>query len=229
IAQKHGKPPAKRTRFNYEDTIKVVVGEGEAERTFTMHKDKICARSPFLQAACLTRHRMGLDNFIFLEEQEPELFELYVNWVYTGQVDASILSQPQAQPDNNDKRPTYLQLGKVWALGYYLQDTKLRNKIVDMVITMVNKTPGIISAPVLRLVWRGVPEGSTLRRLYTQIEVCHASSSDFKNNIDAWPVEVLEEATMRFCAREVQDAASVPKWWDRCTYHEHEVGDPKCP
>ena len=168
------------------------------------------------------------DKVIRLPEQDPDVFELYVFWTYTGQIDMNILPEPEPTASGRYIAPSYLHLGKVWAMGNYFGDIELRDRIINIIIIRANEVTRAISVDTLQKTWSKTPPGSTIRRLYVAIMVCHASTSELEKYADQWPIEVFEEATRRYFANDPREEAAVPKWADRCSYHEHEAGDPKC-
>ncbi len=62
----------------YGDTVRVVVGENEAE--FTVHKNVICSKSLYFVAASSEAWRKDNEGVIRIEEIGAPSFELYTHW-----------------------------------------------------------------------------------------------------------------------------------------------------
>ena len=67
---------------SYSDTITILVGKDE--QRFTVHKDIICEKSEFFQAACSQRRREEQEMVVRLPDlRAPYMFPVYMDWVYT--------------------------------------------------------------------------------------------------------------------------------------------------
>ena len=53
---------------------------------FHVHKALVCRKSPFFSAACSGNCKEGHDNTIRLPTAEPEIFQIYLHWVYTSTI-----------------------------------------------------------------------------------------------------------------------------------------------
>lgn len=87
-----GRTPAKvqlRTAFRtFSAMAAVVVGdENYASRpavTYVIHKELLTSASPFFAAALNSTFAEGLDQTVRLPEEKPEIFEWFLQWLYTG-------------------------------------------------------------------------------------------------------------------------------------------------
>ncbi|KAK3066575.1 hypothetical protein LTR53_017022, partial [Teratosphaeriaceae sp. CCFEE 6253] len=80
---------ALRTAFrNFSSTVEIVVGDdGEKSRPrtkYVVHKELLTAASPFFAAALDGTFAEGLDQAVRLPEEKPEIFEWFLQWLYTG-------------------------------------------------------------------------------------------------------------------------------------------------
>jgi hypothetical protein len=120
--QRHEKRKAYVVRFS--NTITVLVGD---ERTpYMLHKDKICAQSNFLKAACSQAYEPWAavdvdDSIVRLPEESPEHFETYRDWVYKSQIHIS-----NAISVNEE-----IGLMRLYLLGIVLDDYKFRNAVME--------------------------------------------------------------------------------------------------
>lgn len=65
-------------------TITVLVGEGEAQESFIVHKELICARSEFFRVSMKEVWKEGKEGVIPLPEDDPQVFALYVQSLYVS-------------------------------------------------------------------------------------------------------------------------------------------------
>lgn len=80
-----------RLRVDYNDTIGVLAGE--EEESLVVHKNMICAKSPYFEAACKESWRGAddADGAIRLRYIELIIFKIYVHWVYSSRVDLAVI------------------------------------------------------------------------------------------------------------------------------------------
>jgi hypothetical protein len=64
--------------------ITVLVGEGEAQKSFIVHKELICTRSEFFRVSMKEVWNQGKEGVIPLPEDDPQVFALYVQSLYVG-------------------------------------------------------------------------------------------------------------------------------------------------
>ncbi|KAK5712992.1 hypothetical protein LTR17_017705 [Elasticomyces elasticus] len=78
-----------RTAFrNFSGTVEIVIGDdGDKSRPITkymVHKELLTASSPFFAAALDGAFAEGLEQVVRLPEEKPEVFEWFLQWLYTG-------------------------------------------------------------------------------------------------------------------------------------------------
>lgn len=64
-------------------------------------------------------------------------FLAYTHWVYTNELDMSLVTDPEAK----EGRTSYLSCGKVWILANYMQDQELCNQAINHIITKLAERP----------------------------------------------------------------------------------------
>lgn len=73
---------------NFTSFATVVVGDDtNATRppvTYMVHKELLTSASPFFAAALTSTFAEGLDQTVRLPEEKPEIFEWFLQWLYTG-------------------------------------------------------------------------------------------------------------------------------------------------
>lgn len=78
-----------RTGFRgFSDFATILVGEPNSktrpEAKYLIHKDLIASASPFFAAALNGTFAEGMDQTVRLPEEKPEIFEWFLQWLYTG-------------------------------------------------------------------------------------------------------------------------------------------------
>lgn len=70
----------------FKATVKVVIGKGK-ERV--VPKDRLCEVSEFFSVACSDRWASGRVDVIELEEDDPQIFGLFLSWAFDGRIENS--------------------------------------------------------------------------------------------------------------------------------------------
>ena len=75
----------------FTDAVTIVVGnESGASKIFTVHKALLCHHSSFFEAACKGNFKESFTNQIHLPEDEPIIFDDFLQWLYLGAIDETI-------------------------------------------------------------------------------------------------------------------------------------------
>ena len=69
------------------DSIKVLVGSNQ--ELFTVHKNLICASSPFFERAMSGEWAESATQTIEMPDDEPGIFALYIYWLYYNKLPTS--------------------------------------------------------------------------------------------------------------------------------------------
>ncbi|EME43806.1 hypothetical protein DOTSEDRAFT_117400, partial [Dothistroma septosporum NZE10] len=137
----------------------VVVKVGKPVTTFFVNKDLICKASPFFSAARKEEWCEGRTRKVELEDQKPDSFNVYMNWLYSHKV---VLGR------FNDQTPEY-DLIDAYALGDMLLDVDFKDAVLDAMaanwLTTQNDLFYIPSAHQRAYLYGQTPAGSKLRQL----------------------------------------------------------------
>lgn len=118
------------------------VGQDEDAQTFVVHKDLICARSPFFEAATsdrwTTSEEDSSDRVIPLPDHSWRSFHVYLKWLYNQdaklkQVAEATLEGPK---DLRLLQMSTLILAQAWVLGDFLGDWVFANAIMDCICSV---------------------------------------------------------------------------------------------
>jgi len=187
-----------------------------------VHKATICRYSPFFTAACSQRSVKGKATVVRLPEADSRVFGVYVHWTYTEKVDMVFLWDAS----DDDARVPVLHLGEVWILANYLQDTRLCNRVCDMIIQRYQQKHSWLHPKPLQGIWEHTVLDSPLRRLVTDLTAAYVTPQDIIMFGQQYPTEIIIHLATKFASGETRKAAFSQQ--DRCKYHIHESGAEKC-
>lgn len=208
--------------MDYRSIITVLAGV--EKESFVVHEASICARSPFFRAACSKEWKEGQTKVVELPEVEHEAFAVYVHWVYTREIDMTIMTERA----NTYVAPSFLNLTKMWLLADMLRDVHLCNCVNDGIIKtdVAIRTPGLNMAS-LGYIMEHTPQESTIRRLYIDMHLASLTRAWVRKNKDEIPRTILVEFALKYADGEPQ-RVKAPVLEDRCKYHSHGEGVEKC-
>ncbi|KAF8852849.1 hypothetical protein BDZ45DRAFT_729877 [Acephala macrosclerotiorum] len=150
--------------------VTIEAGIGDDKETFTVHQQVVSRHSPFFRAAFEGNFVEGRTKAMNFDDVESGIFGLLVNWVYLHEF-----------VRGDQKRVTYLDLAKLWALADRLMMPKLQNAVMDIYTGF--KDPQNLNVPawdrdvdtpdmnveamvkVVKFVYESTPETAPLRAL----------------------------------------------------------------
>lgn len=150
------------------------------EKMFQVHKSVLCQTSRFFQTATKPRWTAQRKKPIDLSEDDPEIFALYVQWLYTGSV---AVKSKREDNDEDDAEPekgnveirvediSCRCLVKCYVLGEKLMDLTYQNVIMELLLTLAPVRTGIPSYDTIRIAYKGTTTNSPLRKLFVDIWV----------------------------------------------------------
>lgn len=195
---------------------------GPNEESFSIHEKLISSCSPFFDTALEGPWKEASEHSVKLPEDEPEVFTLYVRWLYSGQINP-LSDQAGLNKITGDKLKLtgkeladheYTQLFKACFLADKLLDTGFHDAVIRAVLNKMNRysvpvhdrLPG---ATPITLLFKKARLSSQVCRLVIDAYVKDASNqctitSDFKD-IPATFFLLLAERLM-------EKRATLPNW-----------------
>lgn len=163
---------------------------GPEKQRFGIHKEILCATSPFFKAALEGKFEESVRGEVILEDTSVETFGHFNEWLYTGK-----LTEDKCQENGltileqySKDQPTYRQFLEVWLFGDYIMVPQLQNYIVDRMQAKHATRPMLPIADFAYL-YEKTQTGSPLRRL--MVDLCvwkhRGSSETYRTNIDKIP------------------------------------------
>ncbi len=224
----HGKPLTVLCSLGLEFiTVKVGVKELDG-RTFGIHKDLVCAKSPFFRAAFNGQWKESKEGAVELPEDDPDAFELWVNWIYKHTLPCS---------DDQPGVPRYPKLmiqlvtmTKAYTLGDKIGDTDFADAVMDAITHTVTEDEGMLDRIIetMEFVYKITPESSPLREFLVELYVFRGFPAWFTYDKSGLSPEFVLDTLIKVSkphknGRRITASLSVKN----CDYHHHKkVGRP---
>ncbi|KAF2660741.1 hypothetical protein K491DRAFT_774638 [Lophiostoma macrostomum CBS 122681] len=175
--------------------VEITVGS-EKKESFCVHKNLICERSAFFANALKPEWVKANGKKIELQDDDPEIFSLYLQLLYTDKLPVKGRETPKSS-DNlkkssdrehddfwRSKDAECIQICQLYILADKLQDVTSKNTVVDAIIELLQEIEVLEDADlgpfldfdVINRVYDGTPESSPLRRLMTDHWIHHANT-----------------------------------------------------
>lgn len=163
-----------------KETIEVCAGEGDAVESFTVHTTYATKSSKFIQAA------LGRDSWkeaqekrITLPEAEPAVFESYIHWLYTNDIDlgesvqvCDSCQRDALEPDGEGERLCMnrcsQELASMYILGDFLDDTRFCNAVMDVWKKTSRRVRCVPQPSAVEIIWEQTSVGCPARELLLQ-------------------------------------------------------------
>lgn len=171
-----------------------------------------------------------------LPEVDPAVFEIYLAWLNTGEVDNSITgtlenrdptrmdTQTRSHFCSDGTNGTNLLLA-CYRLGDEVQDVGFQNAVTDKYISYVEEKEEIPCDDCIALVCKLTRANSTLMRLCVDYAAFDLEHELYDKSVDGWSeqfVKMVAKAHVRDYDMEVEERR--PKNRRSCFYHEHPEG-----
>jgi len=236
--------------YNLEDTFDVVVGDPSSpeSKRFSLHTSVFVAHSGFLAAARKPEWiALNPGNPVDLKDEDPELFQAYMNCTYFGfetiehWVDSfkfPAQAQTSANAEQTAQEALFTKLIKLYLLCLKLIDFKAANMVVDEIVRFGDKAGSIPLLGPTSLAYGNTVEGAPLRNLIRDYWMYESSNVERQAlRAEEFPVECLQGIALAVLERfdglplERADLAMSPRTLclqDKCRYHLHDDKHPQC-
>lgn len=169
---------------------------GEKKEKFIVHERLIRASSAFFDRATSAT---WLEHTIRLPEDEPEIFGIYVHWLYYDKL--PVYCNEPGRAANQE----YLKLVKAYTLGDKLMDTEFQNAAIDAIVEKSNSTASdgkryYPVAEVVEFAYNNTHVSAPIRRLLVDMHVSVGSGKwlDYGNfNSESVPQPFLFELSSK--------------------------------
>ena len=160
---------------------------------FAVHEALLRARLLFFKNCLSGAWKESEERLVKLPEDEPAIFLLYIQLLYTGQL-AYKLDPPRKSDHDIEENIT---LGKLYVLAEKLQDDGTKERVIDGLVMRLRDNDGKIQIHVLtvpamcKLIYGGTPGPCGIRRLLVDYVVygCSRKNHPILKVWDRYPKE----------------------------------------
>ena len=202
--------------FAGSPTVCIVVGCDKTK--YILHKSLICHYSSYSKGAFEGRFQEAETKNLNLEEDEPEIFEMFARALYSGLLLTSI---------HLDSTKCF-DLLKLWILADKLLVPKLKNHIINLIFKNEMYHSSFDLKPHYHWIWEHTSDDSKLRSfLVARYAFLYNLDEAFDDADDsAFPMSMLIEVIERLKSGMRSRVPIKQKWFDLdlCQYHDHPPG-----
>ncbi|KAM0717910.1 hypothetical protein Q7P37_006242 [Cladosporium fusiforme] len=181
-------PKKKHKRGDYSDILTILVGSDKKQ--FCVHKRRICNKSKFFKTSCKKERWLeGKTNTVALPDTEPDVFQLYLDWVYTGEIGIEFRWDYRNAIDS-----AYKSLFGLWQLGDFLDDPLLRYTAMRHLALDARGWP---NPEIICEAWESTLAGSLPRVLIADKLIHRVCEDDFRKGIEDYPFELVVEVAIK--------------------------------
>ncbi|KAK4952682.1 hypothetical protein LTR10_009488 [Elasticomyces elasticus] len=191
--------------------VTVSVGTGDKARDFYLHEDPIIEHSDFFKAALAgNRWQEGTERKVLLPEDEPEEFEGFQCFVYSGLT--FLLNHPDGECSS---------IVHAWSFADKLQSCSYKDALTD---SLALKVATSAKTPVG--MQYGIADGSSvsagLTRLLVDLAICYWTIGAFeKLDLEAAPKTFVRKLLAGLAEDRTRTNEDKPWLNEDCHYHDH--------
>ncbi|KHO02034.1 BTB/POZ fold protein [Metarhizium album ARSEF 1941] len=173
----------------WEQVVHISVGDARNKRAFNVHLKLLVSSSEYFRRSQSGRWAESDTRELCLEEQDPEVFHTYINWLYSRAVNS------KCETDLGD---TFLSLAKAWILGDYLQDAAFQNDAMTKMyreVRALHRWRSGWDGKTLPMAWvyEHTPVGSLLRAFLVDAFPCYSDCLDMLDSEDPVWTEIQRD------------------------------------
>nr|OQO32378.1 hypothetical protein B0A51_00438 [Rachicladosporium sp. CCFEE 5018] len=180
--EKINRPPKRKcTEPDDGEGIIVLVESNQ----FMIHRDYVCAKSKFFQAACSARWLEGQEKTMTMEDMKAPLFRRYVYWTYHDKFDVQA-------PEDSSQHDHKEGLLDIYLLADRLDDIALRKHAMGLLHHHLKHTNTRYPRPAwYQRVFSGLVAGSLLRHLVVNYTIARRKRGVL--DASAFPPDFINE------------------------------------
>ena len=134
---------------------------------------------------------------VTLRDTKPEVFETYLHWVYSNEVDIGLLPEPPV-PQDTYAEVIYHKLAELWVFGDMMLDLKVCNRIIDMTLELWPESHERASISTIQYIYANTGSGSKLRTIHRDFIFTNSGEDFLRENDNELPRDLLLELAMAY-------------------------------
>ena len=180
-----------------------------------VHKSLVCRDSSFFKAACKGGFREAESNEVKLPDDEPEIFDNFVRWLYTQDIERP----------STASGPDWEHLVNIYVLADKLGAPKFGNCVMQIIAQEVwlkwdeeeEVEPSLPDAAAVCVAYENTPASSPLRQFLEDVYCCN---NKVQIPMDAVPDEFVMDIVITLKRISVESGAHQKFWesYDLCHY-----------
>lgn len=202
----------------------VKVHVGFQAQAFLLHEDVLRATSRFFAAALNPVWKEGLAHELHMAEEDPKIFKVYADWVYTKKVN---LNLPTSLVELEE---VYELLVALYVFAERIQDDSFADNVLDVLAAAskirINGESVYLDSDQISVIYQQTPPSSPLRKFVLHEYVWFGNSERFDDLARLLiPCDFLfDVAVALFNSRQIPKGKAPVREVDSCAYHKHVYG-----
>lgn len=198
-----------------------------------VHRNIVCRTSDYFCTALKDTWQKGDDKYpkLSLPESDPDIFSIYLGWLYTKTVDVKEDSDTRYTAEMNHSVALQIEenIFNSYVLGDYLGDRPFCNALIDEAIKLAEGIELLISTTLIESACKKLPVDSTYVKLCADYYATDYGKAKFEEEAKKMPAEfVLKIATTSVWERDMSNIDRKPRNRPKCYYHNHRDESDKC-
>lgn len=210
----------------------VVVGTGDRKRNFPIHRALLVKHSKFFEAVFTdgAKWREGRSNLVEMPEDDPDIFEVFSQFLYSGGKIYTIQDGDQKRGANGTTRDNeWNRLRDCWILGEKMLSSSFKDATTDALIEKIITTK---RRPVA--IHHGVYDNSAgargMKKLLVDVAAWKWTTEAMasQTEVSKYPHFFFEVAV---AMKQKQDSSTLLAPFERntfCHYHDHRDAGSQC-
>ena len=205
------------------------MGKAPNVEDFIAHESFLTSRSEFFRRAMNGRWTEATTRIINLPEDEPDIFALYISYVYTGEFPVASKTAEELKKLEDGDLKKYLQekhhaIFSVFILAEKFQDVATKNAMLSasLAATRLKGPRGkwfVPSANTTKAIYEGTPSNSPARRFVTDLWTAVSITCIF-DQFPKFHKDFAKDLGESIQKARVENLGNIPAKKGIATYHE---------
>ena len=147
-----------RSAFYESPVVKIIVGDSDNQRTFHIHSDLLKQNSEYFKVCLNSQFREGRTKHVTLEDDDAEVFHLFVQWLYEGEYN---VKKARSVENGGCEEMYYRFHAEAYALGNKLVAPGFKTYVVQKLVRVLERYDEVSMTTLLEMtetVYRGTSE-----------------------------------------------------------------------